>query len=83
MMGTFDDSGVNTLRILLAAGALAAATPLVPAADDYQLGPDSFPKDGVPRGTVTKHEWRSEIFPGTVRDYWVYVPAQYQARGNL
>lgn len=22
-------------------------------------------------------EWKSEIFPGTVRDYWVYVPAQY------
>jgi enterochelin esterase family protein len=26
---------------------------------------------------VTKASWKSEIFPGTVRDYWVYVPAQY------
>jgi len=48
-------------------------------ADDYQLGPDSFPKEGVPKGQVTKHEWWSKIFPGTRRDYWVYVPQQYRA----
>lgn len=47
-------------------------------ADNYQLGPDSAPQAGVPTGTVTKHEWKdSKVFPGTVRDYWVYVPAQY------
>lgn len=45
--------------------------------EQYEKGPDSMPKDGVPKGTVTQHEWKSEIFPGTVRDYWVYVPAQY------
>ncbi len=54
-------------------------TPLL-AADDYQLGPDSQRHDGVPRGTVTKHRWeQSKVFPGTVRDYWIYVPAQYSA----
>src|SRR5262245_58542365 len=32
----------------------------------------------VPRGAVTKHSFaRSKVFPGTVRDYWVYVPKQY------
>jgi sugar lactone lactonase YvrE/enterochelin esterase-like enzyme len=32
----------------------------------------------VPKGEVTKHQFdQSKIFPGTVRDYWVYVPAQY------
>ncbi len=31
----------------------------------------------VPHGTVTKSTWKSTIFPGTERDYWVYVPAQY------
>jgi sugar lactone lactonase YvrE/enterochelin esterase-like enzyme len=31
-----------------------------------------------PKGEVTKYTFdRSEIFPGTVRDYWVYVPKQY------
>ena len=49
------------------------------AADDYKLGPDSMVQKGVPRGKVMKHSWTSQIFPGTVRDYWVYVPAQYDA----
>jgi sugar lactone lactonase YvrE/enterochelin esterase-like enzyme len=32
----------------------------------------------IPKGTVTKYEFaNSKIFPRTVRDYWVYVPAQY------
>jgi sugar lactone lactonase YvrE/enterochelin esterase-like enzyme len=31
-----------------------------------------------PRGEVTKYTFdQSKIFPGTVRDYWVYVPKQY------
>jgi enterochelin esterase family protein len=55
-------------------------SPLTLAGDgDYQLGPDSQVKEGVPRGKVTKHEWKSEVFPGTVRNYWVYLPAQYDA----
>ncbi|MBE0544019.1 MAG: esterase family protein [Verrucomicrobia bacterium] len=47
------------------------------AIDDYQLGPDSMAQEGVPRGTVTQHRWTREVFPDTVRDYWIYVPAQY------
>jgi enterochelin esterase family protein len=47
------------------------------AADDYKLGTDSTEQPNVPRGKVAKHSWTSQIFPGTVRDYWVYVPAQY------
>src|SRR5688572_21343895 len=32
----------------------------------------------VPKGEVTKYSFeQSRIFPGTVRDYWVYVPKQY------
>jgi enterochelin esterase family protein len=51
------------------------------AADDYKLGPDSMEKDGAPRGTVTADKWESKkVFPGTVRDYWVYVPAQYDGK---
>jgi len=47
--------------------------------EQYQTGPDAERKEGVPQGTVTKHVWdQSEIYPGTVRDYWVYVPQQYQ-----
>src|SRR5687768_18449767 len=54
-----------------------------PAADDYQLGPDSMPQDGVPKGSITKHTYaNSKVFPGTTRDYWIYVPAQYKADGE-
>jgi gluconolactonase len=47
--------------------------------DNYQPGPDSKPQPGVPRGEVLKFTFdQSKIFPGTTRDYWVYVPAQYK-----
>jgi enterochelin esterase family protein len=51
------------------------------SADDYKFGPDSIVQEGVPQGTVTKLVWKSDektgIFPGTVRDYSIYVPKQY------
>ena len=64
--------GTPLLVVLLLPAALMAA-------DDYKLGPESQPQDGVPRGTVTKFSWTSaKIYPGTVRDYWVYIPQQYK-----
>jgi enterochelin esterase family protein len=48
--------------------------------DQYVPGPDSKEQPGVPKGEVTKYSWNdSKIYPGTVRDYWVYVPKQYDA----
>ena len=45
---------------------------------EYDHGPDSLRKEGVPKGTVTDHVWKdSKVFPGTIRRYSVYVPAQY------
>jgi sugar lactone lactonase YvrE/enterochelin esterase-like enzyme len=61
--------------------ALALALIIVPPlalAEEYLLGPDSQRQPGVPQGKVTKYAWTSKIYPGTVRDYWVYVPAQYK-----
>lgn len=49
------------------------------AIDDYKLGPDSMEQDDVPRGKVSQFSHKSDIFPGTVRDVWVYVPAQYNS----
>jgi enterochelin esterase family protein len=44
----------------------------------YPFGPDSFRHDGVPQGKVSTHVWKnSKVFPGTIRRYYVYVPAQY------
>jgi enterochelin esterase-like enzyme len=39
-------------------------------------GPDSLPQGGVPKGDVIKGEFAaSAIYPGTWREYWVYIPA--------
>lgn len=63
-------TGLLFLIFFLFAGALWAAP-------QYTLGPDSHRQPGVPVGAVTHYTWTSKIFPGTVRDYWVYVPAEY------
>jgi enterochelin esterase-like enzyme len=62
------------LAALLSAGQTAAA------ADDYTLGPDSQPQAGVPKGRIEGPlVWKSEVIPNTFRQYWIYVPAQYDA----
>lgn len=44
----------------------------------YPVHPDMEKQEGVPEGIVTKGVFdSSEIYPGTTRDYAVYVPAQY------
>jgi sugar lactone lactonase YvrE/enterochelin esterase-like enzyme len=49
------------------------------SAEEYTLHPDSKPQEGVPAGTVTKHQFaHSKVFPGAVHDYTLYVPAQYR-----
>ncbi len=55
----------------------AGLAPLV-CGEEYVYGPDSARQAGVPRGAVTRHVWTaSRVYPGTVHDYWIYVPAQY------
>jgi enterochelin esterase-like enzyme len=59
-------------------GQTATTAPQVNPDAEYVLGPDSQPQPGVPRGSIVRFRWEhSAIFPGTVRDYWVYAPAQY------
>src|SRR5439155_18208540 len=68
------------LLILLTwtAGAVAE-----PTDDVYQLGPDSAPHPGVPHGRlVGPTTLPSNVFPNTFRNYWVYVPAQYDHGEN-
>jgi gluconolactonase len=64
------------IRFLL----LVLCTFALATAEEYKLGPDSERQPNVPKGTVTKYSWMSKIYPGTTRDYWVYVPAQYNAQ---
>lgn len=47
----------------------------------YKLGEDSQPKDAVPKGSITRHVWStSKVYPDTLHEYWVYVPAQYDGK---
>jgi enterochelin esterase-like enzyme len=50
------------------------------AQDEYQHGPASERHEGIPKGTVTEGIWQSKVFPGTIRQYWVYVPQQYDGK---
>jgi len=50
------------------------------AADDYVLGPDSQFKPDLPHGRVERFQFtNSTVFPGTVREGGVYIPAQYDS----
>src|SRR4051812_22966226 len=63
--------------ILTALVCLAACPGL---AEEYKFGPASQRVEGVPKGTVTEGVWKSTVFPGTIRQYWVYVPKQYDGK---
>lgn len=57
---------------------LLLAAPLL--AQQYALGPDSQPRPDIPHGALTQHSFNSSrLYPGTIREYWVYVPAQYDS----
>ncbi len=56
----------------------AFAQPPAQPQETYPQHPDSVEQPGVPKGEVMKFTFESpKIFPGTWREYWIYVPAQY------
>ena len=73
-----------TLLLLIGSGFLLPVFQVhaqqTPASETVSYGPDSERQAGVPKGTVTKHVWISQVFPNTIREYYVYVPAQYDGK---
>ena len=60
-----------------------AQQPLRPAAPapaiKYAVDSASVEHPGVPKGEVLEFSFSSsKIFPGTSREYWIYIPAQYR-----
>jgi gluconolactonase len=48
-------------------------------AENYPIDSASIVQPGVPKGEVLKFTFdHSTIFPGTWREYWIYIPAQYR-----
>jgi len=47
---------------------------------EWNPHPDAIERDDVPQGTVVNMPpWESDIFENTIRNWWVYVPDQYDA----
>jgi len=48
--------------------------------EHYEMPAEAKAQAGVPEGRLEKFEWKeSHVFPNTVRDVTVYIPAQYDA----
>jgi len=85
-MGTFlicSKRGQGSLLAAMLCGAALAQSPAPPAEDVnqyYEFSPDSLAKVGVPKGRIDgPFKLPSQAYPGTLHDYWIYVPAQYDA----
>jgi gluconolactonase len=75
-------TGTGPLSVLLLLAIVPTAWTQNPQTSppQYQPSADSKPQPGVPKGEVLKFSFdHSKVFPGTYRDYWVYVPAEYTA----
>jgi len=64
--------------------ALAIFGPAVTAAADaFKPTADHEPRENGPHGIVTPMGiWKSTLFPGTTRDWAIYIPAQYKPDGT-
>jgi len=69
---------LTTLILLILTPTLLIAAP---TDDLYKLGPDSNVQPGVPQGKVVGPlTLPSNVYPNTTRNYWIYVPIQYDAK---
>jgi enterochelin esterase-like enzyme len=85
-------SGTLILTIALVIASVQVATaqraPGGPAGSPfdafYTLGPDSLPREGVPKGEIRgPFKLPSTAFPGVEHSYWVHVPAAYDASRDV
>lgn len=59
---------------------VAQSTVLSAQEEKYPEHPDSIRREGVPQGKIEgPFQWKSNIYPGTERNYHLYIPAQYDA----
>ena len=75
-----NSSVVRRVATAISLVALAVTSFAGPTDKLYKFGPDSEVQEGVPQGKIIGPlTHASEVFPNTTRNYWVYVPAQYDA----
>jgi len=70
----FDPASSPFTRFVSTALGILCITFSAFAADDYKLGPDSFPQEGVPVGRVEGPLlFKSQVFTNTLREHWMFV----------
>ncbi len=80
------EAGESKMRRLVkgAVAAMLCVTASAASAQEprsYELTAESLAQPGVAHGKLEGPiEFRSQVYPGTVRRYWVYVPPGYDAR---
>jgi len=48
---------------------------------EYTVSSEALPQEGIPKGRLEgPFEFHSKVIEGTVRRYWIFVPAQYNAK---
>ncbi len=68
------------LRVLITA-LVTTVSAVSLAQTSYELGPDSQRQAGVPQGEIIQLRFEeSEIYRNTERDWWIYVPDQYDGQ---
>ncbi|MDA1372923.1 MAG: alpha/beta hydrolase-fold protein [Proteobacteria bacterium] len=68
------------LRVLIVA-LVTSASAVSLAQTPFELGPDSQRQAGVPQGEIIQLRFaESEIYRNTERDWWIYVPDQYDGQ---
>jgi enterochelin esterase family protein len=72
---------IKSSTTLIAALACLGLTGAAMAQKEFEQNRDSFSQPGVPQGVMHHYVYTSKagMFPGTVRDVWVYIPAKYDA----
>jgi enterochelin esterase family protein len=70
---------ITCVALALMAGPALSAEPRKPG--EYPPTQDSVPQPGIKKGKlIGPLEFKSKIIEGTVRRYWIYVPANYDAK---
>jgi enterochelin esterase-like enzyme/sugar lactone lactonase YvrE len=70
----------EALRWLWSDDSVATHVPSTETKPQWQPHPDAVANDAVPKGKVElMPAWESKVFPGTLRDWAIYVPAQYSS----
>lgn len=81
-LSRIERAALVALLSCLASSAASGQPANLRKAGDYPLGRDSQVDPAIAHGQlIGPFELRSKVFTGTVRRYWVYVPAGYKADG--